>query len=262
MLQFSANLSVLFTEYPLIERFAHARHYGFDAVEIQFPYDLSIDAIKAELDRHQLKLILINVPAGDLMQGGNGLTGVPGLEHKFRQAVFDAIHYAKALGVPTVNILAGRQPDDADLLPCLQTLAANLHYAAVERSFAGIRPVFEAINGVDMPRFLIQNIAQMQEMLEAIDHPALQMQYDCYHMAMMGEDVLEGLMQNIHQIGHIQFADCPHRHEPDTGTLNLREIFAWLKHSDYQGWCGAEYRPSQLTATSLAWRHWPEAQQT
>lgn len=260
MLQFSANLSLLFTEYPLLERFAQARQHGFDAVEIQFPYELSIDQIKAQLEAHQLKLILINVPAGDLMQGGNGLAGVPGLEHKFRQAVFDAIHYAKALAVPSVNILAGRQPEDADLLPCLHTLANNLRYAANELSFAQIQPVFEAINGIDMPRFLIQNIAQMQEMQEAVQHPALKMQYDCYHMAMMGEAVLEGLAQNIDQIGHIQFADCPHRHEPDTGSLNLRDIFAWLKHSRYQGWCGAEYRPSQLTADSLAWRHWPEAQ--
>lgn len=260
MLRFSANLSVLFTEVPLISRFGLARQHGFDAVEIQFPYELSIDAIKTQLDVHQLQLILINVPAGDLMQGGNGLTGIPGGEYKFRQAVFDAIHYAKALAVPTVNILAGRQPEDADLLPCLHTLAANLRYAAAELSFAGITPVFEAINGLDMPRFLIQNIAQMQEMLEAVQHPALKMQYDCYHMAMMDEPVIDGLIQNIQHIGHIQFADCPHRHEPDTGRLNLREIFTWLKHSPYEGWCGAEYRPSQLTANSLAWRHWPEAQ--
>jgi hydroxypyruvate isomerase len=31
----------------------------------------------------------------------------------------------------------------------------------------GIEPVFEMINGTDMPRFLVQNIAQAQEMLEA-----------------------------------------------------------------------------------------------
>ena len=49
MPQFSANLSLLFTEYPLIERFAIAKQAGFDAVEIQFPYQLSIDAIQQQL---------------------------------------------------------------------------------------------------------------------------------------------------------------------------------------------------------------------
>lgn len=62
-------------------------------------------------------------------------------------------------------------------------------------------------------------------MLEAVNHPALKMQYDCYHMAMMGEDVLEGLQENIHQIGHIQFADCPGRHEPDTAQIPYEQIF-------------------------------------
>ena len=103
--------------------------------------------------------------------------------------------------------------------------------------------IFEMINGTDMPRFLIQNIAQAQEMLEVIHHPALKMQYDCYHMAMMGEEVLAELQANLHQIGHIQFADYPNRHEPDTGNVPFKQIFDWLRQSDYQGYIGAEYRP-------------------
>ncbi|MEC7119049.1 MAG: TIM barrel protein, partial [Pseudomonadota bacterium] len=183
MLQFSANLSMLFTEVPLIERFALAKQAGFSAVEIQFPYDLDVLLIQAQLELHDLKLVLINLPAGDLMQGGNGLTGVGGREHQFRQALFEGLYYARVLHVPTVNILAGRQPEHADLLPCLETLASNLRYAAHELSNAGITPVIEAINGTDMPRFLLQNIAQLQEMLEAVQHPALKIQFDCYHMA-------------------------------------------------------------------------------
>ena len=253
MLKFSANLSMLFCEYPLLERFAIARQFGFDAVEIQFPYDTDVLKIKAELDKHQLKLVLINLPAGDLMQGGNGLAGVPGREHLFRQALFEGLHIARALDVPTINILAGRQPIDADLLPCLETLAANLRYAVRECIADGIQPVIEAINNKDMPRFLIQDIAQMQEMREAVGMPELKMQYDCYHMAMMGEDIADGLAQNLPDIGHIQFADYPHRHEPETGDINFAEIFEVISQSDYQGWCGAEYRPSKTTTATLGW---------
>jgi hydroxypyruvate isomerase len=255
MLKFSANLSMLFTEYPLIERFALAKQYGFSAVEIQFPYDLDVMDIQQQLLQHQLKLVLINLPAGDLMNGGNGLTGVPGQEHLFRQAVFEGLHYAQVLNVPTINILAGRQPIDADLLPCLQTLAGNLRLAARECLSVGIMPVIEAINSTDMPRFLLQNIAQLQEMREAVGIAGLKMQYDCYHMAMMGEDVLDGLKHNIDHIGHIQFADCPHRHEPHTGMLDFKAIFDWIAHSTYQGWTGAEYRPSVTTAATLGWMH-------
>ncbi|MDQ1208643.1 hydroxypyruvate isomerase [Acinetobacter baylyi] len=255
MSQLAVNLSMIFTESPLIERFALAYQYGFQHVEIQFPYELSIEEIQTQLAQYNLSLCLINVPAGDLMQGGDGLAGIPGQEQTFAQALQQAVEYATALNVPRVNILAGKQPVDTDLLPCLNTLASNLKFACERLTEHGIEPVFEMINGTDIPRFLVQNIAQAQEMLEAVRHPALKMQYDCYHMAMMGEDVLAGLKENIGQIGHIQFADCPGRHEPDTAQIHFNEIFQWIQQSTYQGYIAAEYRPQSSSAQSFAWKN-------
>ena len=104
MLRYCANLSLLFTELPLIERFGAARAAGFEAVEIQFPYALSVAEIRTELDVHDLELVLINIPAGDLMQGGDGLAGVPGREQAFRHAVAQTLPYADQLGVRCVNV--------------------------------------------------------------------------------------------------------------------------------------------------------------
>ena len=253
MTKLAVNLSMIFTEVPLIERFALAQKHGFHHIEIQFPYELSIEDTQAQLECYDLRICLINVPAGDLMQGGDGLTGVPGREVEFHHALELAIEYAEALNVPSVNILAGKQPTDADLLPCLNTLATNLKLACHMLSDHDIQPVFEMINGTDMPRFLVQNIAQAQEMLEAVQHPILKMQFDCYHMAMMGEDVLSALQENIDWIGHIQFADCPGRHEPDTAQIDYLSIFTWLKQSAYTGYLAAEYKPQSHSNQSFAW---------
>ncbi len=68
----AVNLSMIFTEVPLIERFALAHAEGFEHVEIRLPYELAISDIQDRLERYNLNLCLINVPAGDLMQGGNG----------------------------------------------------------------------------------------------------------------------------------------------------------------------------------------------
>lgn len=255
MSKLAVNISMIFTEVPLIERFALAKEHGFKHVEIQFPYELSIKDIQDQLKQHDLNICLINVPAGDLMQGGNGLAGIPGKENEFHQALKLAIEYATALQVPSINILAGKQPLDADLLPCLNTLASNLKLACHLFAEHQIQPVFEMINGTDMPRFLVQNIAQAQEILEAIQNPKLKMQFDCYHMAMMGENVLEALQENIENIGHIQFADCPNRHEPDTANITYAEIFNWLKQSHYTGFIAAEYRPLQSSTLSFAWKN-------
>lgn len=254
MTKLAVNLSMIFTEVPLLERFALAHAHGFKHVEIQFPYELSIEQIQQQLQLHDLDICLINVPAGDLMQGGHGLASIPGQEIEFRHAVEQAIQYATALNVPSVNILAGKQPLDCDLLPCLNTLASNLKIACSMLSDYQIQPVFEMINGQDMPRFLIQNVAQAQEMLEAVNHSALKMQYDCYHMAMMGEDVLEALKENIAEIGHIQFADCPGRHQPNTASIPYYEIFQWLENSQYNGYVAAEYKPLGTSGESFGWK--------
>jgi hydroxypyruvate isomerase len=253
MLKLSANLSLLFTERPLIERFAAARAAGFRAVEIQFPYELSIDALRTELAQHELSLILINVPAGDLMQGGDGLAGVPGREHAFQHAVRDALRYAEALHVPTINVLAGRLPDNGNRDHCLETLEQNLRLAVDTFHPAGITTVIEAINTVDMPRFLLHSFRHMEEMLTRIPHPGLKMQFDCYHMERMGENIAQCLRDNIGAIGHIQFADVPGRHEPGTGAMNYPELFTLLRELPYTGWTGAEYRPSTLTEDTLTW---------
>lgn len=254
MTKLAVNISMIFTEVPFIERFALAHAQGFKHVEIQFPYELSISDIRTQMELYDLEICLINVPAGDLMQGGNGLAGIPGREMQFNQALELAIEYATALNIPRVNILAGKQPLDADLLPCLNTLAENLKLACHKLTHHHIQPVFEMINGTDMPRFLVQNIAQAQEMLEAVKHPALKMQYDCYHMAMMGENVLDTLKENIDWIGHIQFADCPGRHEPDTAQIAFKTIFDYLDQSSYSGFIAAEYKPQSHSNQSFAWK--------
>lgn len=253
MLRFSANLSLLFTERPLIERFAAARAAGFSAVEIQFPYELPVAVLQHELQASDLQLVLINVPAGDLMQGGDGLAGVPGREMTFRTAVDEALHYAQELGVPTVNVLAGRQPEGESRARCLQVLETNLRHACETLHASGITTVMEAINTYDMPRFLLHSVAHMQELLARVDHPGLKMQFDCYHMRRMQEDVVLGLQENIRNIGHIQFADVPGRHEPGTGQMNYDEIFTLIRKLPYAGWVGAEYRPSTVTGTSMSW---------
>lgn len=251
MLNFSANLSLLFTERPLPERFAAARAAGFSAVEIQFPYELPVTELHSLLDENGLRLVLINVPAGDLMEGGDGLACVPGREAAFREALELARDYATALKVPTVNVLAGRQPVDASEEECFGVLEHNLKAALSVFHKTGITVVTEAINIFDMPRFLVHSLGDMQQLCHRL--PDLRMQFDCYHMARMGEDVPAALLANLPLVGHVQFADAPGRHEPGSGTLELTAVFSQLKASNYPGWCGAEYRPSKTTETTLGW---------
>src|SRR5256885_7471772 len=91
MPRIAANLGYLFTERPFMERFGAAAAAGFSAVELQFVYDQSPSAVKAELARHQLTILGINTPPRQLPAGAVRLSAGPrprgGIPPPFQQAL-------------------------------------------------------------------------------------------------------------------------------------------------------------------------------
>lgn len=253
MLRFCANLSLLFTELPLQLRFQAAKARGFNAVEIQFPYELSARDIAKELDKHQLQLVLFNVDADDLLHGGEGLAAVPEKQLQFKAAIAQTLSYAQILKPKVINILPGRCSDITRLPSYQHTLKENLLYAINAFSPLGIQTVFEAINTHDMPDFMIHSSKQMLALMDSVNHPDLLMQYDIYHMLMMQEDPTIFMPEYADKIGHIQFADCPGRNQPGTGNVDFTKLFAAIRQSTYSGWVGAEYHPLGATSASLSW---------
>lgn len=253
-MKLAANISMMFTELPLLERFGAAKSAGFNAVEIQFPYVESIVEIKEQLKKHELECVLINVPAGDLMEGGEGLASVPGKEAEFAAALVECLSYVTALGVKCVNVLPGRCLDESKNAQYLETFKRNLNTAAGMFKSLGVTVTFEAINTFDMPGFLIHNVEQMLDVIEESECDNIKMQFDVYHMARMeGEDLNNLISCFSHQIGHIQFADVPGRGEPGSGRLDFNSIFETIENSEYQGWVGAEYKPTKYTKNTLGW---------
>lgn len=252
-LRFSANLSMLFTEVALPERFRLAREYGFSAVEIQFPYSHDAALLQDCLRENHLQLVLFNVDADDLLQGGEGLAAVPEKRGRFKAAVAQALDYAQLLRPQVINVLPGRCLDSRRLPEYRQTFLENLSYALDAFHPLGIKTVFEAINDRDMPGFIIHTGRQMLDVLAEIGHPGLQMQYDIYHMRRMDEDVSAFITEHAAGIGHIQFADVPGRGQPGTGSIDFPGLFAAIAASGYSGWLGAEYIPKGCTTNSLAW---------
>ena len=97
MLKFAANLSMLFVEYPFLDRFSVAAEAGFTAVECQFPYDHTPQELSECLDSTGLKLILLNIPAGDLAAGERGLAIFPDRQAECREQIDYGLDYAARL---------------------------------------------------------------------------------------------------------------------------------------------------------------------
>ncbi|MFZ2738276.1 MAG: hydroxypyruvate isomerase [Burkholderiaceae bacterium] len=254
MPKFSANLSMLFTELPFLDRFGAAANAGFDAVEFLFPYAWTAQEIKQRLDLHGLQLVLHNLPAGDWDAGERGIACHPDRVEEFRAGVGRAIDYAKALGVGQLNCLAGKAPTGVSEDRLRQTFVDNLTYAAAQLKQAGLKLLIEPINNFDIPGFYLTRTTQVAAILVEVGADNAFIQYDIYHAQRMEGELAETMQNYLPRIGHIQLADNPGRNEPGTGEINYPFLFAHLDKIGYQGWIGCEYKPATNTVAGLGWR--------
>ncbi len=253
MPRFAANLSMLFTEVPFLERFERAAAAGFRAVEFLFPYAWPAARIREQLDRHGLQLVLHNLPAGDWEAGERGIACLPERVDEFRAGVATALQYAAVLGVGQLNCLAGKAPAGVDPARLRATLVDNLRFAAAALDKAGLKLLVEPINTFDIPGFLVHRTQQALELLDEVGAANAFVQYDIYHAQRMEGELAATLQRHLARIAHVQLADNPGRNEPGTGEINYPFLFAHLDRLGYQGWIGCEYRPAAGTEAGLGW---------
>ena len=253
MPRFAANLTMLFNEVDFLDRFAAAARAGFSAVEYLFPYGYDKDELVEKLAGHDLSQVLHNLPAGDWAAGDRGLACLPGRTGEFQDGVGRAIDYARALGCPRVNCLAGIAPADADPDELRRTFVENLRFAARELEQAGIVLLIEPINTRDIPGFYLNRSDQALTLIAEVGSANLKLQYDVYHMQIMEGDLAPTIERHLATIGHMQIADTPGRHEPGTGEIHYGFLFDFIDASGYGGWIGCEYKPRTTTSDGLGW---------
>jgi len=253
MPRFCANLTMLFNEVPLLNRFAEAAKAGFKGVEFLFPYPFPKDQLAERLAANRLKQVLFNLPGGNWEKGERGIGCHPDRTGEFQDGVGKAIGYAKALGCKTVNCLAGVPPRGVSPERARQALVDNLAFAAAALKREDILLVMEPINAYDIPGYLVNRSADGIAILDAAQSDNLKLQYDIYHMQRTEGELTATIEKLLPRIGHIQIADNPGRNEPGTGEINFPFLFAQIDRVGYQGWIGCEYRPKAVTNEGLSW---------
>jgi len=241
--RFSANVSMLFTERPFLDRFDLAARAGFEAVEFLFPYDHPAEEVAKALKDSGLKLVLHNLPAGNWAAGERGIACHTDRVVEFCEGLNQAVDYARVLGTPQINCLAGILPSDADPQQARATLVSNLRHAAATLGRKGVRLLIEPINTFDIPGFFVSRTQQALQLMDEVGSDNLYLQYDVYHAQRMEGELSATLQKQLRRIAHVQIADNPGRHEPGTGEIHYRHLFEWLDAIGYSGWIGCEYKP-------------------
>jgi hydroxypyruvate isomerase len=248
MPRFAANLGHLFTEYPLLERFGAAAACGFTAVELQFPYDTAPAAVTAELERHGLTQLGVNTPQCPEF----GLTALPGRERDFEAAFKRALDYVTAVGGSAIHCMAGVVPVN-ERPAAEKVFIANLTRAAAEAKKANITLLIEPINPRDRPGYFLSHVEHAADLVGKIGAPNVRIQFDFYHVQIVGGDLIKRFEKFLPMIGHAQIAAVPTRGEPDEGEIAYPAVFEAMDRLGYTGWIGCEYKPRTRTAEGLGW---------
>ncbi|SFI74395.1 2-oxo-tetronate isomerase [Bradyrhizobium sp. Gha] len=251
MPRFAANLSMMFTEVPFLERFDAAAQAGFTAVEFLFPYGHPVEAVGERLERNGLTQALFNLPPGDWDAGEKGFAALPARFNDLKASLETALPYAKATGVKRLHLMAGiaNRSERVAIEAFYKSVAWTAEFFAPH----GIDIVLEPINARNVPGYFLNDFGFARDLIQELRLPNLKLQFDIYHCGIIHGDVTMRLREMMPIIGHIQVASIPSRNEPDGEELNYPFLFAELDRLGYAGFVGCEYNPRGKTNDGLAW---------
>ncbi|MFE0464526.1 hydroxypyruvate isomerase family protein [Kitasatospora sp. NPDC058965] len=261
---FTINLSILFSELPLLERPAAAAAAGFTAAELWWPFGAEHTPAEAELDALRkaftdagVQLTGLNF-LDDLTKGAKGTLSVPAENERFRENIPVSIGLAESLGTKALNALVGNRVEGVSAAEQDALALENLVLAAQAAHSIGAVVLIEALNRVDAPDYPLHTAAAAVELVDRVNAASglgnAKFLCDLYHLAVNGEDLPAVIEQYADRFGHVQIADFPGRNEPGTADLDFEDLLARLTAAGYRGRIGLEYKPaSGVSADSFDW---------
>ncbi|GLW05060.1 putative hydroxypyruvate isomerase [Microtetraspora sp. NBRC 13810] len=258
-MRFDVNLSILFTELPLLERPAAAAAAGFDAIELWWPFAgpspsaAERDALKGAIEDAGVQLVGLNFDAGDMAAGDRGLLSRPADIPRFRENIDVAVAFADSLGCRVLNGLYGNAVPGLAAEEQRRLAVENLGIAAKAAETIGATVVLEALNSHENTAYPITSSAAAFEVIDEVGAPNLAFLADFYHLYRMGEDPVELVDRHANRFGHVQVADAPGRGYPGSGEIPYERVLARLAAGGYRGNVGLEFKPVGPSSGNFGW---------
>jgi hydroxypyruvate isomerase len=253
MIKFVANIAMLFTEYPILQRFDAAAKAGFRVVEIWSPTEVDPQDIRRAKEAAGVELLQFNADAGDFFGGEMGLLSLPDRRAQFRSSFEAELGYAGLLGTRQFNCLLGNRSPAYTVEAQLACARENLEWVHPLLEERDLYLNIELLSPAVAPHYLLTSSRELFSLLRELDLPRVGAQHDLFHMQLLEGNLVTTMRENLPHIGHVQIADAPGRNQPGTGEINYRYVLGQIEAMGYDRFVSLEYKPLGSTKESLTW---------
>ncbi len=244
--RFAVQLETWFTNLGFEERIIRSAEFGFRAFE--FDDWQGRDMGRVARVSHEMSLAVARFSAW-----GPGRPPIcdPAHHEAFEAGVRRACEIAGGLGARALSIVAGDAPPGSSPAGRRAAVLAACRRVVPIAEEAGVVLVLEPLNTrVDHPGHSLVGSEAGVSLCREVDSPALKLCWDLYHMQISEGDLCGHLEQGFDQLGHVQLADHPGRHEPGTGEIAFPRVLRQLFELGYQGFVGLDCSPRDDTETA------------
>ncbi|TCN30116.1 hydroxypyruvate isomerase [Kribbella orskensis] len=259
--ELSANVSMLFTELPYLDRYAAAARRGFTQVESWWPFATAtpppaeVDLLVTAIEAAGVSLSALNFFGGDIAGGERGIASRPDRQDELAANLDALVEIAERTGCRLFNLLYGQLDDAWSPEEQAETAVAAIRSAAEAVASVGgtvlLEPLTEGLNG-RYPLLTADDVLEILDgSLKDVDNVSLL--FDTFHLGSNGVDLPATAARFGANLAHVQIADSPGRGEPGSGALPIDETLDALKAAGYSGVVACEYKPTTDTTSSLNW---------
>lgn len=235
--KFAANLALWYggKNAPMLEKIEKAHADGFDAIEFWQYAKEDLPAIAAKCRELDMKVIQFTAWGKSITSGKN--------IDEFEAGIKDALRAAKILGAKKMTVVGHKWSEGVPKEEQIANYTAALKRVAPLCEEAGVMIIVEPFNPINHGKNLLNGSQLAVEICRAVDSPMIKINWDFYHMQLTEGALITYLERGFDQVGYLQLADTPGRHQPGTGELNYKAILKAAYDLGYRGYVGVECRP-------------------
>ncbi|MCF2947041.1 TIM barrel protein [Paraglaciecola aquimarina] len=249
---FSCNIEMWFKHLPFLDRINAAKKMGFNAVEFWDPNSKKKAKNPTEIAKRAkdqgITITSFSPGAPSLADASN--------HNKFIEWTQGTIELCELFGVPNFNLTGHNNIKGQTEQQNIEIYTQAIKLAAPIFEKAQVMATIEPYNPFNHPGHFINGVEPGLSICREVNSASIKLNWDFFHMQRTNGNLITHMENGFDQIGYIQLADSPNRHQPGTEEVAYGAVLSRLRELGYKGYIGAECFPKdkddQQAALDLA----------